>query len=152
MADVVPLRSDRPDRVPIAPPSQTAPDRIPAPDRPAADAAHDLESSFVAPGLDRRELRRLKRGDYAVDRRLDLHGQKADEAVATVQRFLESARHARHRAVCIVHGRGLNSKDGVAILKTRVRAFLRSHRAVLAFADAPFADGGPGAVYVLLRQ
>jgi len=33
-----------------------------------------------------------------------------------------------------------------------VRECLRQHRAVLAYADAPRADGGTGAVYVLLRK
>jgi DNA-nicking Smr family endonuclease len=108
--------------------------------------------SLVAPGVDRRELRRLKRGEHAIGGRLDLHGLKADEALARVQRFLERSRHDGHRAVCIVHGRGLNSKDGIAVLKTRVREFLRTHRAVLAFTDAPPDYGGTGAVYVLLRK
>jgi DNA-nicking Smr family endonuclease len=40
----------------------------------------------------------------------------------------------------------------VPILKTRVRACLRQHPAVLAYADAPRTDGGAGAVYVLLRK
>ena len=51
----------------------------------------------------------------------------------------------------IVHGRGVHSEGGVSKLKPHVRACLRSHRAVLAYVDAPPADGGPGAVYVLLR-
>jgi len=52
----------------------------------------------------------------------------------------------------VVHGRGLHSAGNVAVLKSRVRALLRAHPAVLAFADAPNTDGGPGAVYVLLRR
>ena len=36
--------------------------------------------------------------------------------------------------------------------RARVRAQLRSHAAVLAFADAPRTYGGAGAVYVLLRR
>ena len=152
MADVVPLRSDRPDRVPLGSPSRIAAVRPAAREEPRGDGGQDVESSFVAPGIDRRELRRLKRGEYDIDLRLDLHGLKADEGLARVQRFLERARHGGHRAVCIVHGRGLNSKGGIAILKTRVRVLLRSHRAVLAFADAPPSDGGAGAVYVLLRK
>jgi DNA-nicking Smr family endonuclease len=52
----------------------------------------------------------------------------------------------------VVHGRGLHSAGNVAILKSRVRAALREHPAVLAFTDAPRTDGGQGAVYVLLRR
>jgi DNA-nicking Smr family endonuclease len=46
----------------------------------------------------------------------------------------------------------LHSEGNLSILKTRVRECLRQHRAVLAYADAPRADGGTGAVYVLLRK
>jgi DNA-nicking Smr family endonuclease len=105
----------------------------------------------VANGVDRRELRKLKRGDYPPGDRLDLHRMTAPEAVVSARRFIERAR-SRHRCVCIVHGRGLHSEGNVAVLKSRVREFLRQSRAVLAFSDAPVTDGGSGAVYVLLRK
>src|SRR5688500_8465677 len=46
--------------------------------------------SYAAPGVDRRELRKLRRGDYAPDMRIDLHGLMATEAVARVKRVLDS--------------------------------------------------------------
>jgi DNA-nicking Smr family endonuclease len=94
----------------------------------------------------------LKRGDYAADDRRDLHGMTAADACASVGRFIENSRHRRYRCICIVHGRGLHSEGQESILRTRVREYLRSHRSVLAYADAPRADGGAGAVYVLLRR
>jgi DNA-nicking Smr family endonuclease len=115
------------------------------------DTDASSEAGFAAPGVDRRELRKLKRGGHAPGGRLDLHGKTAAEAVASVTRFIDNRRH-RHRCVCIVHGRGLHSEGNVSILKTRVRECLRRHRAVLAYADAPRNDGGTGAVYVLLRK
>ena len=121
--------------------------------KPAAqsDLEEDAESSFAAPGVDRRELRKLRRGDYPPVRRLDLHGFTGAEAVAKVTRFIEASR-TTCRSIAIVHGRGLHSKDNIAVLKTRVRACLRQHPGVLAFSDAPQGDGGAGAVYVLLRR
>jgi DNA-nicking Smr family endonuclease len=68
-----------------------------------------------------------------------------------VKQFIDIQRQ-RHRCVCIVHGRGLHSKENVSVLKTRVRQYLRRHPAVLGYADAPRTDGGSGAVYVLLRK
>src|SRR5207245_1161483 len=53
-------------------------------------ADDDANVSFVAPGVDRRELRKLKRGDHAPGSRLDLHGQTAAEAVASVKRHIAS--------------------------------------------------------------
>ena len=74
------------------------------------------------------------------------------DAVASVGRFIENSRHRGHRCVSIIHGRGHHSKGNQPILKARVRENLRSHRSVLAYTDAPASDGGPGAVYVLLRK
>ena len=122
-----------------------------APSPAARETIEVSEAAFAAPGVDRRELRKLKRGDYPAGSRLDLHGMTAAEAVARVMRFIDNG-HRRHRCVCIIHGRGLHSEANVSILKTRVRACLRTHRSVLAYADAPRGDGGAGAVYVLLRK
>jgi DNA-nicking Smr family endonuclease len=155
MADVVRLRPDPRGRIRHS--------RVPAPSSPSSRtrSAHsgatssgddDSSEDFAAPGVDRRELRKLKRGVYRIGDRRDLHGMTAAEAGASVQRFIANSRHRRYRCVCIVHGRGLHSAAGTAsVVKARVRACLRAHAAVLAFADAPPSDGGPGAVYVLLR-
>lgn len=152
MADVVPLTPDPRGRVRAAPAVTTRQKATaPAPSSARVDDETGAEEGYAAAGVDRRELRKIKRGDYAAGSVLDLHGQTAEEAVANVKQFIESRRH-RHRCVCIVHGRGLHSKGNVSVLKTRVRQYLRRDPAVLAYADAPRAEGGNGAVYVLLRK
>jgi DNA-nicking Smr family endonuclease len=155
MADVVRLRSDPRGRIRRS--------RVPTPSSPSSrsrsphSAAAPLpdgpsNEDFAAPGVDRRELRKLKRGEYKAGDHRDLHGMTAAEACASVQRFIANSRHRRYRCVCIVHGRGLHSAAGTAsVVKTRVREYLRANPVVLAFADAPPSDGGAGAVYVLLR-
>lgn len=115
------------------------------------DIEERTDAAFAAPGVDRRELTKLKRGEHVPGRRLDLHGLTTLKALASVRRFIDEARH-RHRCICIVHGRGLHSEGNVPILKARVRECLGRHRAVLAYTDAPRTDGGSGAVYVLLRK
>jgi DNA-nicking Smr family endonuclease len=107
---------------------------------------------FTAPGVDRREIRKLKRGEYVAADRQDLHGMTTADACASVGQFINKSRDNQRRCVCIVHGRGLHSEGKISVLKARVRAYLRSHRSVLAYADAPRSDGGSGAVYVLLRK
>jgi DNA-nicking Smr family endonuclease len=151
MADVVRLAPDPRGRARSTRPLKPRPGAPPSPQTIVheKDEDEDSHASFVAAGVDRRELRKLKRGEYAPSLRLDLHGQTGTEAVASVKHLLE---HARHRCVCIVHGRGLHSPGSVGVVKTRVRAYLRRHPAVLAFADAPSSDGGAGAAYVLLRR
>lgn len=147
MADVVRLVSDPRGRVrPARRISASLPATSPA------DHVDGPDEDFAAPGVDRREIRKLKRGEYVVGAWHDLHGMTAADACASVAQFIDNSRHSRHRCVCIVHGRGLHSEGKASVLKAPVRARLRSHRSVLAYADAPRSDGGAGAVYVLLRK
>jgi len=53
--------------------------------------------------------------------------------------------------VRVVHGKGLGSLGKVPILKDKVRGWLRQRDEVIAFCQARGADGGAGAVMVLLR-
>ena len=110
---------------------------------------------FLAPGIDRRLLRKLRAGEYSLQGHVDLHGMTRDQARAAVERLIENSRLAQHRCVLIVHGRGLNSKDQIPVLKEAVKSWLakgRLGRQVLAFASARPCDGGAGALYVLLRR
>ncbi|MEO8603223.1 MAG: Smr/MutS family protein [bacterium] len=118
-----------------------------------ADTVEFVEGA--ATGLDRRLVRRLRRGEFAYQAHLDLHGMTSDEARVAVDRFLHQAHQQGQRCVLIVHGRGLNSKDNVPVLKQRLAAWLTRGawaRLVLAFTSARTCDGGAGALYVLLRR
>jgi DNA-nicking Smr family endonuclease len=106
-------------------------------------------------GLDPRLVRRLRRGDFAWQAHVDLHGQTAAQARDAVERFVTGAVRDGHRCVLVVHGRGLNSKDQVPVLKEHMKSWLargRIGRHVLAFTSARAVDGGAGALYVLLRR
>ncbi len=118
-------------------------------------SAGDALIEGVAPGVDRRLLQNLRRGDYPVQETLDLHGMTRAEAKVAVEDFLAQSRRAGRRCVRIVHGRGLNSTDQLPVLKEQLKSWLdggRFGRAVLAFASARPQDGGAGALYVLLRR
>ena len=65
--------------------------------------------------------------------------------------FLAHARHNGIRCVRIVHGKGTRSPNNIAVIRNKVRLSLSQREEVLAFCDAPPADGGSGAVVVLLR-
>jgi DNA-nicking Smr family endonuclease len=126
----------------------------------AGDAPFDVADTdeFIegrVAGLDAGIVRKLRRGEYAVQGHIDLHGLTREEAKGAVEAFLRSARNAGKRCVLVVHGRGLHSKDQLPVLKDALRTWLataRFARHVLAFASARPADGGAGAVYVLLRR
>jgi DNA-nicking Smr family endonuclease len=126
----------------------------------SGEAPFDLADSdeFIegrVPGLDPAIVRRLRRGEFAVQGHIDLHGMTRDQAKGAVDAFLLAARRAGKRCVLLVHGRGIHSKDQVPILKDALRTWLataRFGRHVLAFATARPVDGGAGALYVLLRR
>jgi DNA-nicking Smr family endonuclease len=117
------------------------------------DSDEYVEGAMV--GLDPRLLRRLRRGEFAYQAHLDLHGMTTAEARGEVDAFLTRAYRAGKRCVLIIHGRGRNSKDQIPILKSKLTAWLargQAARRILAFTSARACDGGVGAVYVLLRR
>jgi len=106
-------------------------------------------------GLDVALVQKLREGVFSLQAHLDLHGMTADVAQAEVERFLLLAVQHGLRCVLIVHGRGRNSPGQVPVLKDRVKLWLtrgKLARIILAFATARPHDGGPGALYVLLRR
>lgn len=109
------------------------------------------ELQFLRPGLQYTVLRRLRRGHYSVNGELDLHGLDVAMARSALTDFL--ARRAPGRASCvrIVHGKGRGSPGGRPVLKQKVNHWLRQRQEVMAFCSARPADGGSGALYVLLR-
>jgi DNA-nicking Smr family endonuclease len=56
------------------------------------------------------------------------------------------------RCVRVVHGKGLGSPGKVPVLKNKVHSWLIQKNQVLAFVQATPAQGGAGAVVVLLQS
>lgn len=118
---------------------------------PLGDIEPGSRIEFFRPGLQRREIRRLRRGYHRVQDQLDLHGLLASEAQRVVLEFIEHSRERGLRCVCIIHGKGRSSTGGRPVLKAVVDQWLRRCDGVLAFCPAPDNAGGTGAVHVLLR-
>lgn len=159
--DVVPLI--KPPRVPAAP-TAAPPDALQSErdDRAALDeslAEIDVESlletdeslSYRREGIGADTLRKLRRGFWMVQGELDLHGHRVEEARYALGEFLRNTVHRGRRCVRIVHGKGLGSRDGVPVLKGKVRTWLLRRDEVIAFCQARPAEGGAGAVIVLLK-
>jgi DNA-nicking Smr family endonuclease len=96
-------------------------------------------------------VRRLRRGEWAIQAEVDLHGLRRDEARERLAAFLREAAQRGLRCVRVVHGKGHGSPGRAPVLKLKVRGWLVQTAAVLAFVQARAADGGHGALVVLLR-
>ena len=116
----------------------------------AIDSGEEL--SFLREGLSRQVLRKLRRGHWVVEDSLDLHGMNRIEAALSVTGFLRRCMARRIRCVRIVHGKGLGSPHREPVLKGKLRKWLSLRDEVLAYCQAPAAQGGAGAVLVLLRN
>jgi DNA-nicking Smr family endonuclease len=108
-------------------------------------------SSYRRNEVNPQVLARLKRGEYAVQDELDLHGLRLEEASHLLRVFLRHVLSEGIACVRIIHGKGRNS-EGVPVIKNLVDQHLRHRRDVLAFHSAPTAQGGTGAVLVLLKK
>ncbi len=95
-------------------------------------------------------LRRLRRGQFAVAAEVDLHGLGRHAAHEALREFIGEAADRRLGCVRIIHGKGRGSGPRGPVLKHVVNHWLQKMDDVVAFATARPADGGTGAVYVLL--
>lgn len=152
--------------LPARPPPPARPKPKPTPRmaaRDEAEAASEFRRALAADALEAgdalsyrrdtvppRTLQRLRRGQFAAQDELDLHHAEARAAEAMLRAFLLDARHAGHGCVRIIHGKGLHGDSSTPVLKNLVDRVLRQRGDVLAFHSAPPAQGGTGAVLVLL--
>lgn len=110
------------------------------------------ELSYLREGVQRRLLRRLRRGQFSIGAELDLHGLTVDAAFERLVAFLRACRCRDIRCVRVVHGKGRGSKHGRPVLKGKLDRWLRLRDEVIGFCSAPPMDGGTGALYILLRK
>ena len=114
-------------------------------------AAENAPDEFLRNGLSRMTLRKLRRGKWPVQDSLDLHGNNSDAARKLLQEYLHEAAQRGLRCVLVIHGKGLKSQDGEAVLRKLSRHWLAQQPQVLAFCDATPGEGGSGAALVLLK-
>ncbi len=108
--------------------------------------------NFSRSGVQPATLKKLRQGKLSIADEIDLHGMTIDDAREYLRAFLAESEAAGARVIRIVHGKGYRSKDGRPLIKGMVNRWLREVPMVLAFHSAVPADGGNGAVYVLLKK
>jgi DNA-nicking Smr family endonuclease len=112
----------------------------------------DETLSFRRPGLGSDVVRKLREGHWSIQRQIDLHGLRTDEAREALGGFIRASHRLGLRCVRVVHGKGLGSPGRMPVLKGRVQRWLVQKHEVIAFVQARPAEGGAGALVVLLRQ
>jgi DNA-nicking Smr family endonuclease len=110
----------------------------------------DETLSFCRPGIGPDVCAKLRRGNWSIQRQLDLHGLRREDARDALGAFIREAGKAGLRCVRVVHGKGLGSPGKTPVLKGRVQSWLVQKQEVLAFVQARPAHGGAGALVVLL--
>jgi DNA-nicking Smr family endonuclease len=110
------------------------------------------EMVFRRPGIPEDIMRKLRRGQFAVESEIDLHGLGRHAAHDALRDFIGECVTRRMRCVRVIHGKGLRSGPRGPVIKHVVNRWLRRMDDVTAFATARPVDGGTGAVYVLLGR
>ena len=111
----------------------------------------DDQLSFRRTGIGLDVTRKLRGGHWSIQRQLDLHGLRSDEAREALGQFIRLSHRTGVRCVRIVHGKGLGSPGRTPVLKGKVQRWLVQKKEVLAFVQARPAEGGAGALVVLLQ-
>ena len=131
------------------PPAPVAKPKPPAPSARPHELTHGLSH-----GIDRRQAERFRKGNLAIEGKIDLHGRTQQDAHDDLLAFLRRAHAAGKRNVLVVTGKGMTSSK-VGILRQAVPRWLNEppfRSLVLAFDYAEPQHGGEGALYVLLKR
>ena len=142
-----PVRAEAPAAVRVGP----RPERLPDP---SADRLPELKTG-ASPGVGKRTALRLKRGQLAIEGRIDLHGMTQDKAHRALEGFLTASQAAGKRCVLVITGKGLRPTGETGVLRNLVPRWMNApaiRGRVLGFSTAQPRDGGTGALYVLLKR
>jgi len=127
-------------------------DISPWPELAHSESRENDSSIYRANGVQDKLIRRLRRGQLKPQASIDLHGMTRTVALRELQAFIAECRSRGIHSIHIVHGKGLQSDEGKAVLKPSVAIWLKQMSAVLAYCPAQIHDGGDGALYVLLKK
>lgn len=110
----------------------------------------DADLSFRRPGIGMDVVRKLRRGVWRIQGELDLHNLRSDEARVALSAYIRAAMVQGWRCIRVIHGKGNGSLGKAPVLKNKVQRWLVQKNEVQAFVQAKAADGGTGALVVLI--
>ena len=155
---IIPLK--RPDEKPSAP--LIIGDIIPSP---KLDGLYNGNSfKFLSIGdisnLDKNTASKFVKGQFKIEAQLDLHGFSEKEAFTEVINFISDSYAKKRRCVLIITGKGIRNEtdawyESKGVIKEALPVWLNNSDIrpfILSISYAQQADGGEGAVYVLLKR
>jgi DNA-nicking Smr family endonuclease len=129
---------------------------------PVKKKASALEAWLDAKGIEDKDAGEPEEGDRGLESRrlaalkpqavLDLHGMTAEEAESAIALFIDASARSGLEKVLVIHGKGLHSEGGLPVLKKTARRALEAHPSAGRFGEAAKADGGSGALWVMIRK
>ena len=87
----------------------------------------------------------VKGRDYHVSLELDLRGERYEDAMMRVEKYLDDAQLASYPRVSIIHGKGTGA------LRQGVQDYLKKHRGVKTYRYGDMGEGGLGVTVVELK-
>ena len=106
-------------------------------------------------GFDKKNAKKLKRGQHPIEGQLDLHGMTQNQAHTALSHFIQNAFQAGKRCVLVITGKGFKIDGSIGVLRLAVPRWLNeepNRGRVLAFSYAMPKDGGEGALYIMLKR
>ncbi len=104
--------------------------------------------------VDKSIIKNIKKGNFSVDARLDLHGKTLEKAFNTFVSFVNNNYELENRNLLIVTGKG-NPEKNTGIIRKNFPLWLNNESVrdkILYVNFANISDGGDGAFYVFLRR
>lgn len=105
----------------------------------------DLEFIQTPKPVETRTIATVKGKDFHVSPELDLRGERYENALARVEKYIDDALLAAYPRVSIIHGKGTGA------LRQGVQEYLRNHRAVKSIRFGEAGEGGSGVTIVEFR-
>ncbi|MBS4222670.1 endonuclease MutS2 [Lederbergia citrea] len=102
----------------------------------------DLEFIKSEQKKETKPLTTIKGRDYHVSLELDLRGERFEDALLKVEKYIDDALLASYPRVSIIHGKGTGA------LRTGVTEFLKHHRSVKRIRLGEAGEGGSGVTVV----
>ncbi|MCC3356493.1 endonuclease MutS2 [Bacillus sp. REN16] len=105
----------------------------------------DLEYVSSPKPVETKPLATVRGRDYHVSLELDLRGERYENALSRVEKYIDDALLAGYPRVSIIHGKGTGA------LRQGVQEYLKNHRAVKSTRFGEAGEGGTGVTVVELK-